>query len=45
MEIVQCQWSQNGSLLAIAGTQQVADKEANVVQFYTPFGEVRGGYN
>ena len=31
-----------GSVLAVAGSQKVAgqDKDVNVVQFYTPFGEV-----
>ena len=42
MQIVKTQWNHNGSVLAVAGSQKAAvqDKDINVVQFYTPFGEV-----
>ena len=39
---VGCQWSHDGSILAVAGTMSVTgatEKDSNVVQFYTPFGE------
>ncbi|XP_070533961.1 WD repeat-containing protein 35-like isoform X2 [Ptychodera flava] len=41
MSVVQIQWNQTGSVLAVAGSQksQQQDKDINVVQFYTPFGE------
>ncbi len=46
MQIVQAQWNHNGSVMAVAGTQKAAgqDKDINVVQFYTPFGEVPAIY-
>ena len=42
MSVVNAQWNHMGSVLAVAGSQKVAgqDKDVNVVQFYTPFGEV-----
>ncbi len=42
MQIVKAQWNHTGSVLAVAGSQKAAgqDKDINVVQFYTPFGEV-----
>ena len=42
MSVVNAQWNSVGSVLAIAGAQRSAqgDKDVNVVQFYTPFGEV-----
>ena len=42
IQIVKAQWNHNGSVLAVAGSQKAAgqDKDINVVQFYTPFGEV-----
>lgn len=42
MQVVQIQWNNTGSALAVAGSQKSAqqDKDINVVQFYTPFGEV-----
>ena len=42
MMITQSKWSHTGAVLAIAGSQKAAgqDKDVNVVQFYTPFGEV-----
>ena len=42
MQIVKAQWNHNGSVLAVAGSQKAVgqDKDINVVQFYTPFGEV-----
>ncbi|XP_072032249.1 WD repeat-containing protein 35-like isoform X2 [Amphiura filiformis] len=41
MQVVQIQWNNTGSALAVAGSQKSAqqDKDINVVQFYTPFGE------
>ena len=42
MTSVGCQWSHDGSILAVAGTMSVSggtEKDSNVVQFYTPFGE------
>ena len=42
MVSVGCQWSHDGSILAVAGTMSVTgatEKDSNVVQFYTPFGE------
>ncbi|EDO46375.1 predicted protein [Nematostella vectensis] len=41
MMVVRIQWNSNGSVLAVAGTQRALaqDKDINVVQFYTPFGE------
>ncbi|XP_038051533.1 WD repeat-containing protein 35-like isoform X3 [Patiria miniata] len=41
MSVVQIQWNHTGSALAVAGSQKSAqqDKDINVVQFYTPFGE------
>ena len=43
MSSVGCQWNHDGSILAVAGTMPVAnatsDKDSNVVQFYSPFGE------
>ncbi len=42
MSVVNAQWNYNGTVLAVAGSQKAAaqDKDVNVVQFYTPFGEV-----
>ncbi|XP_033121645.1 WD repeat-containing protein 35-like isoform X2 [Anneissia japonica] len=41
MTVVAIQWNHAGSALAVAGSQKSAqqDKDINVVQFYTPFGE------
>ncbi|OCT79015.1 WD repeat-containing protein 35 [Xenopus laevis] len=41
MNVVSIQWNHCGSVLAIAGSQRAAsqDKDINIVQFYTPFGE------
>lgn len=42
MNVVSIQWNHCGSVLAVAGSLRATmDKEFNVVQFYTPFGEVR----
>ncbi|XP_042241406.1 WD repeat-containing protein 35-like [Homarus americanus] len=44
MSVCACQWNHNGSVMAVAGTlhlSTVGEKDCNVVQFYTPFGEVR----
>lgn len=45
MTVVSCQWNHNGSVIAVAGRLQLSgtssDKDCNVVQFYTPFGEVK----
>ncbi|XP_018330915.1 WD repeat-containing protein 35 isoform X2 [Agrilus planipennis] len=34
-----CSWNHNGSLLAVSGRQHENNKESNVVQFYSPFGD------
>ncbi|XP_071854382.1 WD repeat-containing protein 35-like isoform X2 [Apostichopus japonicus] len=41
MTIVKAQWNHRGSALAVAGSQRstTQDKDVNVVQFYSPFGE------
>ncbi|XP_056151968.1 WD repeat-containing protein 35 [Lampris incognitus] len=41
MNVVSIQWNQCGSVLALAGSLRasIMEKEFNVVQFYTPFGE------
>jgi WD repeat-containing protein 35 len=39
MQVAQCAWNQRGTVLALAGVQTVEEKEVNVVQFYTPFGD------
>ncbi|XP_015772966.1 PREDICTED: WD repeat-containing protein 35-like [Acropora digitifera] len=41
MTVVNIQWNNCGAVLAVAGMQRVTgqDKDINVVQFYTPFGE------
>ncbi|XP_076068879.1 intraflagellar transport protein Oseg4 [Oratosquilla oratoria] len=42
MTVVACQWNHNGNVIAVAGTLQLSgmgEKDCNVVQFYTPFGE------
>lgn len=43
MTVASIQWNQCGSVLAVSGTQRASslDKDVNVVQFYTAFGEVR----
>lgn len=43
INVVGIQWNYCGSVLAVAGSQMCPgqDKQINVVQFYTPFGEVR----
>uniref|UniRef100_A0A8D1V4X5 IFT121/TULP4 N-terminal domain-containing protein n=1 Tax=Sus scrofa TaxID=9823 RepID=A0A8D1V4X5_PIG len=42
MHVVSIQWNHTGSVLAVAGSQKAStqDKDANTVQFFTPFGEV-----
>ncbi|KAF4016576.1 hypothetical protein G4228_007779, partial [Cervus hanglu yarkandensis] len=44
MYVVSIQWNHTGSVLAVAGSQKVItqDKDINIVQFYTPFGEHLG---
>uniref|UniRef100_A0A5F9CDD7 WD repeat-containing protein 35 n=1 Tax=Oryctolagus cuniculus TaxID=9986 RepID=A0A5F9CDD7_RABIT len=44
MYVVSIQWNHIGSVLAVAGTQKAVtqDKDVNIVQFYTPFGEHLG---
>ncbi|KAM7334874.1 hypothetical protein ACRRTK_005351 [Alexandromys fortis] len=44
MYVVGIQWNHTGSVLAVAGSQKVVtqDKDVNIVQFYTPFGEHLG---
>ncbi|KAG9494630.1 hypothetical protein GDO78_002132 [Eleutherodactylus coqui] len=41
MSVVSIQWNHCGSVLAVAGCQRITnqDKDINIVQFYTPFGE------
>ncbi|KFO69739.1 WD repeat-containing protein 35, partial [Cuculus canorus] len=41
MNVVCIQWNHCGSVLAVAGTLKTTsqDKDINIVQFYTPFGE------
>ncbi|TFK14254.1 WSC domain-containing protein 2 [Platysternon megacephalum] len=41
MNVVSIQWNHCGSVLAVAGFQKATtqDKDVNLVQFYTPFGE------
>uniref|UniRef100_A0A8C3R2W5 WD repeat-containing protein 35 n=1 Tax=Cyanoderma ruficeps TaxID=181631 RepID=A0A8C3R2W5_9PASS len=40
INVVCIQWNPNGSVLAVAGSLRASqDKDGNVVQFYTPFGE------
>ncbi|XP_054833887.1 WD repeat-containing protein 35 [Eublepharis macularius] len=41
MNVVCIQWNHCGNVLAVAGFQKIAaqDKDVNLVQFYTPFGE------
>lgn len=41
MNVVSIQWNHCGSVLAVAGSLRATsvEKEFNVVQFYTPFGE------
>ncbi|XP_074656125.1 WD repeat-containing protein 35-like isoform X2 [Tubulanus polymorphus] len=41
MQVVHIAWNHTGSVLAVAGSQRAIsqDKDVNVVQFYTPFGE------
>lgn len=45
MSVVSIQWNHCGSVLAVAGSLRASNVEkevnVNVVQFYTPFGEVR----
>ena len=42
MQVAQVAWNHTGAILAVAGSQHALgqDKEVNVVQFYTPLGEV-----
>lgn len=43
MDTVDAKWNDTGSILAIAGTQRASaqlDRDVNVVQFFSPFGEV-----
>jgi WD repeat-containing protein 35 len=39
MDIVCAQWNHDGSILAIAGITSLNDKESNLIQFFTPFGQ------
>ncbi|CAG0879889.1 unnamed protein product [Darwinula stevensoni] len=40
MTAVGIQWNHNGSIIAVVGMQKLPEeKECNMVQFYTPFGE------
>ena len=41
LSIVSAGWNHDGSLLALAGVlMNTQEKDVNVVQFYSPFGEV-----
>ena len=40
MSAAQSLWNHCGDTLAICGSQRTSEKDINVVQFYTPFGEV-----
>ncbi|XP_060042583.1 WD repeat-containing protein 35 isoform X5 [Erinaceus europaeus] len=44
MNVVSIQWNPTGSVLAVAGSQKTIgqEKDVNIVQFYTPFGEHLG---
>jgi WD repeat-containing protein 35 len=37
-----CRWNHNGSVIAVTGVMQLAgdNKDCNVIQFFTAFGEV-----
>jgi hypothetical protein len=39
--VVSVKWNDNGSILAVAGHQTVADKRHNFIYLYSPWGEVR----
>ena len=39
MDIICAQWNHDGSILAIGGLITKDDKETNIVQFYTPWGQ------
>lgn len=41
MHVVSVKWNDNGSILAVAGFQGLADKRHNFIHFYSPWGEVR----
>ena len=40
MEIICAKWNHDGSILAIGGIQTFDNKEANIIQFYDPWGQV-----
>ena len=42
MQVAQIKWNHSGTVMAVAGSQRAIgqEKEVNVVQFYSPFGEV-----
>lgn len=40
MNAVHCRWNHNGSVLSVTGFQHEKDKIINMVQFYTPNGDV-----
>lgn len=40
MTATSCNWNHNGSLIAISGRQIDEDRQCNVVQFYSPLGDV-----
>jgi hypothetical protein len=42
MTAVCCRWNHNGSVIAVTGIMQLAgdNKDCNVIQFFTAFGEV-----
>lgn len=43
MNVASIQWNHSGNVLAIAGSLRTpgGDKDVNVLNFYTPFGEVK----
>lgn len=41
MHVVSVKWNDNGSLLAVAGSQASGDKAHNFIHLYSPWGEVR----
>lgn len=40
METIDCRWNHNGTILAVVGMLTEGEKEVNVVQFYSSYGEV-----
>lgn len=40
MEITCAQWNHDGSILAVGGIHKANGKDSNLIQFFTPFGQV-----